>query len=89
GAQAALPIWMDFMGQALEGQPERWPDRPESVVTERVDPDTGRLLRDGQSGGIEELFMADHLPEVQSRRVEREVERESGSQGTGAYEAIF
>ncbi|MGM0982911.1 MAG: penicillin-binding protein 1A [Pseudomonadota bacterium] len=89
GAQAALPIWMDFMGQALEGQPERWPERPEGVVTERVDPDTGRLLGDGQRGGIEELFMANHLPDVQPRRVEREVERESGSQGTGAYEAIF
>ncbi|WP_280552815.1 penicillin-binding protein 1A [Halomonas sp. 25-S5] len=89
GSQAALPIWMDFMGQALEGQPERWPERPENVVTERVDPDTGRLLRDGQGGGIEELFMADHLPGFQPRRVEREVERESGSQGTGAYEAIF
>ncbi|SEL34267.1 penicillin-binding protein 1A [Halomonas daqiaonensis] len=89
GAQAALPIWMDFMGQALEGQPERWPERPAGVVTERVDPDTGRLLRDGQGGGIEELFMAGHLPGFQPRRVEREVERESGSQGTGAYEAIF
>ncbi|CAM3389127.1 penicillin-binding protein 1A [Halomonas lysinitropha] len=89
GAQAALPIWMDFMGQALEGQPERWPERPEGVVTESVDPDTGRLLGNGQGGGIEELFMANHLPDVQPRRVEREVERESGSQGTGAYEAIF
>ncbi|MEQ6918522.1 penicillin-binding protein 1A [Halomonas aquatica] len=89
GSQAALPIWMDFMGQALAGQPERWPDRPERVVTERVDPDTGRRLRDDQGGGIEELFMAEHLPGFQPRRVEQEVERESGSQGTGAYEAIF
>lgn len=89
GSQAALPIWMDFMGQALAGQPEQWPDRPEGVVTERVDPDTGRRLRDDQGGGIEELFMADHLPGFQPRRVEQEVERESGSQGTGAYEAIF
>jgi len=89
GAQAALPIWMEFMGRALEDQPERWPERPERVVTERVDPDTGRLLREGQGGGIEELFMADHLPDVQPRRVDREVERESGSQGTGVYEAIF
>ncbi|APE31278.1 penicillin-binding protein [Halomonas aestuarii] len=89
GSQAALPIWMDFMGQALAGQPEQWPDRPEGVVTERVDPDTGRRLRDDQQGGIEELFMADHLPGFQPRRVDQEVERESGSQGTGAYEAIF
>lgn len=89
GSQVALPIWMDFMGQALNGEPERWPERPAGVVSERVDPDTGRRLRDDQDGGIEELFMADHLPGFQPRRVEQEVERESGSQGTGAYEAIF
>ena len=89
GAQAALPVWMDFMGEALQGQPERWPERPEQVVTARVDPETGRRLGDNQGGGIEELFMADHLPETQPRRVEREVERQSGSEGTGAYEAIF
>jgi penicillin-binding protein 1A len=29
GARVALPIWMDFMGQALEGQPaEQFPDSP-------------------------------------------------------------
>ncbi|MBB3190788.1 penicillin-binding protein 1A [Halomonas cerina] len=89
GSQAALPIWMDFMGKALEGQPERWPERPDDVVVRRVDPDTGRLLHDDQPGGIEELFRADHLPGYQPRRIEREVEQQSGSQGTGAYEAIF
>ncbi|RTR03446.1 penicillin-binding protein 1A [Halomonas nitroreducens] len=89
GSQAALPIWVDFMGRALEGRPEALPERPESVVSRRVDPDTGRLLHDGQPGGIEELFHADHLPDYQPRRVDQAVEQESGSQGTAAYEAIF
>ncbi len=89
GSQAALPIWIDFMGDALAGHPEHWPERPDGVVTRRVDPDTGRLLHDDQPGGIEELFRADHLPDFQPRRVDQAVEQESGSQGTGAYEAIF
>lgn len=89
GSQAALPIWVDFMGKALDGTPEHWPERPEGVVSRRVDPDTGRLLHDDQSGGIEEIFRADHLPGYQPRRVDQAVEQESGSEGTGAYEAIF
>ncbi|WP_275289140.1 penicillin-binding protein 1A [Halomonas elongata] len=89
GSQAALPIWVDFMAQALEGRPERLPERPENIVERRVDPDSGRLLRDDQGGGIQELFRADHLPSYQPRRVEQEVEQESGSEGTGIYEAIF
>ncbi|MFG6177363.1 penicillin-binding protein 1A [Halomonas sp. THAF12] len=89
GSQAALPIWIDFMGKALADRPEHWPDRPDDVVARRIDPDTGRLLHDDQPGGMQELFRADHLPGYQPRRVDQAVEQESGSQGTGAYEAIF
>ncbi len=89
GANAALPIWIDFMGEALEGRPEAKHERPGGLVTARVDPNSGRLLPDGQDGGMVELFHPDHLPSVQPRRVDREVEQHSGSEGTGAYEAIF
>ncbi|NAW33063.1 penicillin-binding protein 1A [Halomonas alimentaria] len=86
GASAALPIWMTFMGEALEGQPPAMPEPPAELVTAQIDPDTGRRL---SSGGISEIFHPDHLPGTQPRRVEREVEQRSGSQGTGTYEAIF
>ncbi|SHE62922.1 penicillin-binding protein 1A [Modicisalibacter ilicicola DSM 19980] len=89
GAQAALPIWKDFMRNALEGKPESIPERPEGIVTERIDPETGRLLHDDQPGGIEELFREGNLPDFEPRRIQRELEDRSGSQGTGTYEAIF
>ncbi|MDN3521394.1 penicillin-binding protein 1A [Halomonas ramblicola] len=89
GASAALPVWIDFMRGALEDRPVAMPEPPDGLVTARVDPDTGRRLPDGQGGGISEIFHPDHLPSVQPQRVEREVEQRSGSQGTGAYEAIF
>ncbi len=89
GSSAALPIWIDFMGDALEGRPEASPNPPADLVTARVDPDTGRRLSDAQGGGISEIFHPDHLPSVQSRRVGRDVEQRSGSEGTGSYEAIF
>jgi penicillin-binding protein 1A len=89
GGSAALPIWMDFMGTALEDRPPAMPEAPEEIVSARIDPRTGRRLDDDQSGGMQEIFHSDHLPEYQSRRVDREVEQQSGSQGTGTYEAIF
>ncbi|MDX5378137.1 MAG: penicillin-binding protein 1A [Halomonas sp.] len=89
GGNAALPIWIDFMGSALEGRPEALPEEPEELVRARIDEQTGRRLADGQAGGITEIFHPDHLPDMEPRRIEQEIEQRSGSQGTGSYEAIF
>ncbi|WP_445156730.1 penicillin-binding protein 1A [Halomonas sp. E14] len=89
GGVAALPIWIDFMGNALNGRPEAMPQAPLGLVRARVDEQTGRRLADGQSGGITEIFHPDYLPELEPRRVEQEIEQRSGAQGTGSYEAIF
>ncbi|OLO05964.1 MULTISPECIES: penicillin-binding protein 1A [Salinicola] len=89
GAQAALPIWKAFMGPALEGTPEVIPEAPDDIVRVRIDPDTGKRLHEDQSGGISEIFRKDNLPDYQPRGIRPELEDESGSQGTGTYEAIF
>ncbi|MFC0266770.1 penicillin-binding protein 1A [Kushneria aurantia] len=89
GSQAALPIWIDYMSQALEGTPESTPPAPADIVQARIDPDTGKRLRDDQSGGISEIFRADNLPPYQERSVRPELESQSGSEGTGSYDAIF
>ena len=89
GGNAALPIWIDFMGNALNGRPEARPEPPAGLITARVDAQTGRRLADGQPGGITEIFHPDYLPDMEPRRVEQEIEQRSGSQGTGSYEAIF
>ncbi|MCE8016705.1 penicillin-binding protein 1A [Halomonas sp. MCCC 1A17488] len=89
GGNAALPVWIDFMGNALNGRPEAIPEEPDQLVRMRIDEQTGRRLADGQPGGITEIFHPDHLPDMEPRRVEQEIEQRSGSQGTGSYEAIF
>ncbi|GGC76229.1 penicillin-binding protein 1A [Vreelandella lutescens] len=89
GANAALPIWIEFMGDSLAGTPSAIPERPATIVTARVDPETGRRLHDDQSGGISELFHQDHLPDFQARRISQELEEASGSQGSGTAESIF
>ncbi|HXF65618.1 MAG TPA: penicillin-binding protein 1A [Burkholderiales bacterium] len=61
GAQAALPIWMGYMGAVLRGVPERPFIPPEGVVAVRVDPDTGLRVADGQAG-IVDYFYHEFLP---------------------------
>lgn len=62
GAKAALPVWMDFMGPALQGVPEASFLEPPGIVQARIDPKTGLLVSANDPGSIFEFFMAGHLP---------------------------
>ncbi|HET7312913.1 MAG TPA: penicillin-binding protein 1A [Salinisphaera sp.] len=62
GAHAALPMWIDFMGAALAGQPEAIPPKPDDIVTVRIDPQTGQRALNG--GGIPEIFRKENVPTV-------------------------
>lgn len=61
GSQAALPIWIDFMGKALSKVPQQGFAVPDGVVTATIDPTTGQILPDG-STGIPEYFLQETLP---------------------------
>lgn len=52
GGRAALPIWVDYMGEALADRPEREFSMPEGVVFARVDPRNGHLA--GSNGQVTE-----------------------------------
>lgn len=61
GAQAALPIWMSYMGTVLKDTPDEPPSAPEGVVAAAINPDTG--LRDNQaSNRMVEYFYHENMP---------------------------
>ena len=62
GGRTALPIWVDFMEQALEGAPEAPLPRPSGIVSARVSPASGLLSPPGEADAIFELFREDALP---------------------------
>ena len=66
GANLALPMWINFMRVALEGQPERVMERPEGLVTVRIDPETGLRAPPSQDNAIFELFYRERVPEASS-----------------------
>ena len=62
GAKAALPIWMDFMGPALQGLPQLPFVEPSGIVQARIDSKTGLLVSANDPDSLFEFFMAGHLP---------------------------
>jgi penicillin-binding protein 1A len=59
GAQAALPMWISYMGKAMKGVEEQPRTVPEGVVQTRINPESG--LRDND-GRISEYFYQEFLP---------------------------
>jgi penicillin-binding protein 1A len=61
GAQAALPMWIGYMGRVLKGVPEAVMAAPEGVVAVKVDAQTGLRVA-GDQEGLVEYFYQENLP---------------------------
>ena len=83
GGTAALPIWMRFMGPALEGVPENLPRMPRGLVTARIDPTTGRSAPPDTDGAFMEIFKQEEAPPPYS-----ELEMGSYSNGDGSVSPL-
>jgi penicillin-binding protein 1A len=62
GSRTAVPIWVNFMREALRDQPDRPRPLPSGLVTARISPKTGTLAGANEGDAIYETFMEDHLP---------------------------
>ncbi len=86
GAQAALPIWMEFMQSALANQPQATMPEPAGMVTARIDPQTGALASAGEKKAIFEVFSQDTMPTTiaQHTQVASNTHASSGNDAGGA-----
>jgi penicillin-binding protein 1A len=62
GGTAALPIWIEYMREALSGIPERTRPVPEGIVHVKIDPETGLLADSRQTDAIFEYFREAYVP---------------------------
>ncbi|TBU92158.1 peptidase [Stutzerimonas kirkiae] len=62
GGTVALPIWIDFMGSVLKGQPEHLPAEPAGLLTLRVDPVSGRAATANTPDAYYEVFKSEDSP---------------------------
>lgn len=72
GAAAALPMWMDFIEEALKNKPQAVLPQPPGVLAVRIDPVTGRRTSARNPAGIFEYFMEPYLPEADAPPIDIE-----------------
>ena len=71
GGTAALPIWINFMREALADSPQHQRPLPAGLVNVKIDPETGYLASTGQADAIFEYFREEHVPQQTAGRGEQ------------------
>lgn len=66
GARAALPIWIDFMKDALVDLEDAIPEKPEGLVSALIDKKTGALTNVDNPDKMYEFFRQNHLPKKEA-----------------------
>ena len=72
GARTAVPIWVDYMREALRGVPEKPRSMPEGVVEMKINAQTGGTAN-ADIDPLFEYFRADKLPPEDGYRVDDSV----------------
>lgn len=69
GAQAAVPMWTNFMQAALRDKPEHGLEQPPGIVSVRIDPLTGSRAAANDPTAIFEFFMEDSVPTEEEKPI--------------------
>ncbi len=72
GSSAALPMWMAFMKQALQGTESQNLPMPAGIVRTRIDPDSGLLARSDQDNAMVEYFRKGSVPRRYAQRTQEQ-----------------
>lgn len=62
GGRAALPIWIDYMREALDEIPSINLPQPQNMITVRINAESGKLANSHDNEAIFETFRAEYVP---------------------------
>ena len=68
GGSAALPIWIEYMQEALSNQPVIHREQPDSVVSVLIDRESGKRSRPGAANSMFEYIQATALDRMEMKQ---------------------
>ncbi|WP_329743546.1 penicillin-binding protein 1A [Dyella sp. A6] len=72
GAQAALPIWMSYMGSALKGLPENSLPMPPGISTILINRDTGLPTTASDPNSMPEIFKVEDVDRLRAKAAQQQ-----------------
>lgn len=82
GGRAALPMWIDFMREALKNTPEQNLSQPDGIASILIDPQTGLKSEASNPGAVFEYFRENNIPKSGFANAQ------NGSQTTGQQQEL-
>lgn len=83
-AGIALPLWIDFMKEALKGKPLTEFKQPHNVVAVRIDPISGLLAAPNQANAIVEYFRDKEVPDAEDTTPQYDYNNDENAESTEA-----
>lgn len=83
GAQSALPMWINYMGEALKGVPDEPMEQPPGIVSVRIDPKTGLLADSRLPSALFEIFTSETVPSATTDSGAARMQDGDGAPGGG------
>lgn len=74
GSTAALPIWIDYMREALKTSKREAAVQPSGIVSVKIDPETGKRARIDDPDAIFEYFRTEYVPELEAQEAKSAAE---------------
>ena len=66
GGSAALPIWIEFMQEALKNEPEITHRPPPGIISVLIDKNTGKRAKPGQENTMFEFIQEELIPTIET-----------------------
>jgi penicillin-binding protein 1A len=80
GSRAALPIWIEYMTEALKNRPSIIRPQPEGIVAVRINPETGEAASSDDYNAMFELFLEENTPTLSNDFTRDPSEHESSNE---------
>lgn len=72
GAQAALPIWMDYMGTVLKGAPSNALPMPPGIATVQINRQTGLPTTPDDPNAMSEIFKVEDVDRLRAQAAQQQ-----------------
>jgi penicillin-binding protein 1A len=85
GAKAALPIWIDYMGNVLNGLPENSLSMPPGITTVQINSENGLPSDTGDPGAMPEIFKVEDVDRLHNMAQQQQQQNQDQQQANDIF----